>query len=280
MITCLNPATAWLEEPEAYIALAAKNGFQGADAGADHWAAWVKRTSLDHVRGYCAEKNCVIGHGGMPVNFREDEAAFEAGLAALPGTCEIMKNLGLRGMATWIMPATPGDVAEFRAMHVRRLKKVSDVMKGFGLKLGLEFVGPKSVRDGKNPFVYDMPGMLGLCDEIDPDNCGLLFDSYHWHATRGTVEDILSLDPKRIVLAHINDAYPVPIDELEDLKRLLPGDGVIDLIGFLKALDTIGYDGPLALETFDEELRRIGPEEAAKRAGKALGDVMQKAGVK
>jgi len=81
------------------------------------------------------------------------------------------------------------------------------------------------------------------------------------------------------VHVHINDAYPGPIDELLDLKRLLPGDGVIDLVAFLKALKTVGYDGPISVETFDEALKKVGPQEAAQRAGRALLQVMKKAGV-
>ncbi|MCX5759688.1 MAG: TIM barrel protein, partial [Candidatus Hydrogenedentes bacterium] len=174
MIPCLNPATAWIPDPEAYVALAAKCGFKAVDAEADHWTAWVQRTSLEHVKTFCARHGCVIGHGGMPVNFREDEAAFEAGIAKLPEMSAVMKALGTRGMATWIRPTAVGSAAECRKMHVRRLKKVAAILKDHGLRLGLEFVAPKTARAEGVPFVYDMPGMLDLCAEIDPDTCGLL----------------------------------------------------------------------------------------------------------
>jgi len=279
MIPCLNPVTAWIPDPEAYIKLAANSGFKAVDAGADHWTAWVRRTSLDHVKTFCATHGCVVGHGGMPVNFREDEAAFEADLANFPDMCAVMKALGTRGMATWIKPVATGGVAEFREMHVRRLGKVAAILKDHGLMLGLEFVAPKTAREGATPFIYDMPGMLELGAEIDPEVCGLLLDSYHWYTSHAAIGDILKLEARQIVLVHINDACPGPIDELLDLKRLLPGDGVIDLVAFLKALKTIGYDGPLSVETFDEELKKIGPKEAAKRAGKAVLEIMKKAGV-
>jgi sugar phosphate isomerase/epimerase len=268
-----------MADPEAYIELAAKNGFTAVDAGADHWTAWVQRTSLDHVKEFCAKHGCVVGHGGLPVNFREDEAAFEADLAKFPEMCRVMQALGTRGMATWIKPVATGSVAEFRKMHVRRLKKVAAILKDHALMLGLEFVAPKTARAEGTPFVYDMPGMLELGAEIDGEVCGLLLDSYHWYTSHATIADILKLKAKQIVLVHINDAYPGPIDELLDLKRLLPGDGVIDLVAFLKALKTVGYDGPVSVETFDEELKKIGPQEAAQRAGLALLGVMKKAGL-
>jgi sugar phosphate isomerase/epimerase len=279
MIPCLNPATAWIPEPEAYIALAAKCGFKAVDSDAGHWTAWVARTSLDYVKQYCAEQGCVVGHGGLPVNFREDEATFEADLAKLPAACAAMKALATRGMATWIRPTAPGDVVEYRKIHVRRLKRVAAILKDHGLMLGLEFVAPKTKRVEGTPFIYDMPGMLDLCAEIDGDVCGLLLDSYHWYTSHAIVDDILKLEARQIVHVHINDAYPGPIDELLDLKRLLPGAGVIDLTAFLDALRIVGYDGPVSVETFDEELKRVGPEEAARRAGLATLEAMRKAGV-
>ncbi len=277
MIPCLNPATAWVPDPEAYIALAATCGFGAVDADAGHWTQWVERTSLGHARQYCAEQGCIVGHGGMPVNFREDEAVFEADLAKLPAMCSVMKALGTRGMATWVRPTAPGDVSEYRKMHVRRLKQVAAILKDHGLMLGLEFVAPKTKLVEGIPFIHDMPGMLELCAEIDADACGLLLDSYHWYTSHATVDDILGLEARQIVHVHINDAYPGPIDELLDLKRLLPGDGVIDLTSFLRALRAVGYDGPVSVETFDEELKRVGPEEAAHRAGRATLAAMEKA---
>jgi sugar phosphate isomerase/epimerase len=274
MLSCLNPATAALPEPEAYIRLAASNGFNAVDHSATFWADWVKQTSLDHVKGFCLQQNCAIGHGGMSVNFRETEDAFQKDLEAFPDVCAANKALGIRGMATWIAPATEVNLDEFRAMHVTRLKEVARILADHGLKLGLEFVGPKTSRLTGTPFIFDMPGMLDLCAEIDPNVCGLLLDSYHWYTSHARIADILNLTAAQVVHVHINDAYPGTIDELSDFKRLLPGDGVIDLHGFLGALRQIGYDGPVAVETFDETLRSVGPVEAARRAGKAMSATM------
>jgi len=277
MIPCLNPVTASLPDPEDYVRLAARHGFRAVDGSAEQWADWVGRTSLEHVQGFCDEQGCVVGHGGLPDFFREDEAAFEAGLAEFPAVCAANKALGIRGMCTWIAPTAPGDAAAFRAMHVTRLRKVVEVLEDHGLRLGLEFVAPMTSRAQGTPFVYDMPGMLELCAEIDAEACGLLLDSYHWYTSHATVADLGALTLEQVVHVHINDAYPGPIDELLDLVRLLPGDGVIDLDGFLGALDALGYDGPVSVETFDEGLKQVGPEEAARRAGEALGRVMQRA---
>ncbi len=62
--------------------------------------------------------------------------------------------------------------------------------------------------------------------------------------------------------------------------RLLPGDsGVIDIKGFLQTLQALGYEGPVAVETFSEELRALSPQEAAARAGAAMQKVWAEARV-
>ncbi|MDQ1257565.1 MAG: Sugar phosphate isomerase/epimerase, partial [Candidatus Hydrogenedentes bacterium] len=121
MIPCLNPVTANVPDVEAFLKLAASGGFKGADHGANAWADWVAHTSLDHVRAVCAEQGCVIGHGGLPVNFREDDASFEMGLAALPAMAEVMQALCTRGMCTWIGPTVKSDPAAWRKVLVARL---------------------------------------------------------------------------------------------------------------------------------------------------------------
>jgi sugar phosphate isomerase/epimerase len=60
------------------------------------------------------------------------------------------------------------------------------------------------------------------------------------------------------VHVHVNDAPAgVAVDQQVDNRRQLPAtSGVIDLKGFINALVKIGYDGPVEVEPFDQELRQ------------------------
>ena len=78
-----------------------------------------------------------------------------------------------------------------------------------------------------------------------------------WTAGTGTRRaaqspTLKALTPAQVVYVHVNDAPAgVPIDEQMDGVRALPGEtGVIDIAGFLKALQGIGYDGPVTPEPF------------------------------
>jgi len=84
---------------------------------------------------------------------------------------------------------------------------------------------------------------------------------------------------RRIAQVHINDADAIlPREELKDLERLLPGQGGIDLVGFLQAAKSTGYDDTISAETFDRSLATRGPFEAAHRAKAALDSVLSEVG--
>lgn len=62
--------------------------------------------------------------------------------------------------------------------------------------------------------------------------------------------------------------------------RLLPGEGIIDLVGFFKALRQIGYRGGVASDTIGPRIPdTMPPEESARLALEITAGVMKKAGV-
>ena len=117
------------------------------------------------------------------------------------------------------------------------------------------------MREGhRYVFVHTLEEMLELGALIGA-NVGLLLDSWHWYTSLGTVEEVLALEPRQVVYVHINDAPAgVPVERQQDLLRCLPGaTGVEDLPGFLGALRTIGYDGPVVPEPFVPALAEMPP---------------------
>ncbi len=63
---------------------------------------------------------------------------------------------------------------------------MAQILADHGCRLGLEFVGPKTLRDSQRyPFIYTMAGMLALGDAIGTGNVGLLLDCYHLYTSHG-----------------------------------------------------------------------------------------------
>ena len=78
----------------------------------------------------------------------------------------------------------------------------------------------------------------------------VLIDTFHWSLGGSSLEDLRACDPARIALVHVNDAPSEDLAGLTDEDRVLPGEGVLRLDGFYRALLGTGYDGVLSLELF------------------------------
>jgi sugar phosphate isomerase/epimerase len=106
-------------------------------------------------------------------------------------------------------------------------------------------------------------------------NGAVLLDTWHLHYTGGTLADVQALPPGIIRSVQMNDA---PEHEPENLPwatryhRQPPGAGILDLVGTVRALDAIGYDGPLTVEVFNADLLA---EDGAAAFARRLGDAMR-----
>jgi len=220
-----------------------------SDAEINKWKATMKTKGIRY------------GASGLPVQYRRDEERFKTDLARLPRQAKILHQLGVTRMATWITPGH-GELTYLQnfKLHERRFREITKVLKDNGIRLGLEFVGPRTSRmRSRFAFICTQHEVMELVEAIGTGNVGLLMDSWHWYTSHGTVDELLTLSNEDIVHVHVNDAPPdIPVDEQRDNRRRLPTTtGVIDLKGFINALVKIGYDGPVECEPFDQELRAM-----------------------
>src|SRR5262249_5736295 len=149
-----------------------------------------------------------------------------------------------------------------------RLTPIAAALADRGILLGLEFLGPKTLRDHfRFPFISSSREMLALCNDVGP-NVGLLLDCWHWYTAHETVDELRALRRDDVVVVHVNDApTAVPIDEQLDNRRALPGaTGVIDIETFLSVLDEIGYPGPVMAELMQCGLDALPSDEERLKA--------------
>lgn len=259
-------------------------GFQGLDVGITGIAAQVQEKGADHVTGLFAQAGLRIGAWGLPVAWNGPQEDYDKGLQALPALAEAGASVGATRVSQWIPAASEG--RRFREnfrWHVERLRPVCEILKDHGCSLGLEFIGPRTMRvDKAYGFIYTLPGMLALCEAVGTGNVGLLLDAWHWYAGLGTLSDLRALVADDVVHVHVNDA-PAGVDVADqvDNVRALPSEtGVIDLVGFLKVLDEIGYVGPVTPEPFSQRVRALPAEQAVKETGEGLDRAWKAAGLK
>jgi sugar phosphate isomerase/epimerase len=276
MYLSLNPTivAGRVHWPE-FARLAAKVGYPGVDV--DLGAAM--KAGLPATNALLEELNIKPAAINLPVEFRKDDATFGKDLDRLGDAASFSAAIGCPRMITWLMPSSKTPKAELRALYLKRFSACADVLARSHVRLGLEFLGPLHLRQQEPyEFIWRMPEMLAFARECGP-NVGLLLDVWHWHHAGATTGDIIKAGKDGIVHVHFNDAPKLPPDQIRDNERLMPGEGVINLVGFLRALQQIGYRDALSVEVFGKFLEKMTPEDAARRALEASRGVMQKAGV-
>jgi len=247
---------------------AAKYGFESIVPNPNEFKD-ASNSEISDWLGQMKQKGIGYGTAGLPVDFRKDDQRFKQGLAQLPRQAAILNRLGVTRMATWILPGNNKlTYLQNFNLHKTRLGQAAEILKDNNVRLGLEFVGPRTSRARfRFPFASTQHEMLELAEATGKDNVGLLLDSWHWYTSHGTIEELLQLTNKQIVHVHVNDAPEgIDIDKQQDNKRRLPvTTGVIDLKGFVNALTKIGYDGPVECEPFDSKLRAMPDPEKLKQ---------------
>ncbi|MEW6754554.1 MAG: sugar phosphate isomerase/epimerase family protein [Candidatus Latescibacterota bacterium] len=280
MYTSLSPGAIGVRVSglEEGLALACRHGFEGYHFSIGEAA----ELGVERVREAVSRTGVRLSAWGFPVDFRGPEERYEQDMARLGQLADVAAALGVLRTATWIMPFS--DQLSFDdnfRVHAERLRPAAALLAQRGIRLGLEYVAPATSRRGKrHPFVHTMAGMRQLCAAVGP-NAGFLLDSWHWYTAHEGLAELRTLTAAEVVDVHLNDAPAgIAVDEQVDNVRALPAQtGVIDLAGFLRTLRDTGYDGPVMVEPFSEEVRRMPPEEAVAATRAALRRAWTQAGL-
>jgi sugar phosphate isomerase/epimerase len=267
-----------LSLPEA-IALARDTGFAGLSFNIRLAAQAVADRGLDAVRAEFARAGVRPALWGLPVAWR-DEEQWEADLRDLPRLASVARDLGAPRTATY-MPSG-SDERPFQEnfdWHVARLRPIAQVLRDAGCRFGIEYIGPKTFRAAfRHEFISTLDGLMELIAAIDVPNVGVMLDSWHLFASGGSLADLDRLTNEDIVVVHVNDAPAgIPWDEQIDTVRTLPMEtGVIDLAGFMRALQRRGYDGPVMPEPFSQrvsDMAATDPLAAAREAARSMEEL-------
>jgi sugar phosphate isomerase/epimerase len=255
------------------IELAAKYGFESVEAHGSYLAALTDE-QMTELKSFMDSKRIVFGAANLPLEFRRDDNAFATGMKALPSVAAGLKRAGVTRITTWIMPShdTLTYMANFK-LHTGRLREAASLLKNHDVRLGLEYVGPRSLLISKRfPFQHTMAEQKDLIAEIGTGNVGFVLDTYHWWTAGETEDDILSLRNEDVVSVDMNDGVAgVAREEAVDGRRELPcKTGVIDTAKFINALERTGYDGPVRAEPFNKEVNALGKDGACAATIAAL----------
>ncbi|HEX6463398.1 MAG TPA: sugar phosphate isomerase/epimerase family protein [Vicinamibacterales bacterium] len=266
------------------IRLAASTGYGGVD-----WDLGPAKTAgLDATKALFADLHIIPTIVNLPMPrpfpFSGDDAAFKEALRALADDAAFTAAVGCRKMMVVLPASTTMTKAEQRKLAADRLSAIGDVLKKSDLRLGIEFLGPlyfRMPRPGGSasvPFIWNMSEAVALARDSG-SNIGVIVDAWHWHHSNSTTGDILDAGASRIVHVHVSDAKPAAPEDVRDNQRFMPGEGIIDLLAFFRALQKAGYADGISPEPLGRIPDTMSPADGARLALETTTAVMKKAGV-
>jgi 4-hydroxyphenylpyruvate dioxygenase len=104
-----------------------------------------------------------------------------------------------------------------------------------------------------------------LVNAVNHPNMGIILDSFHTLSLNDDPATLLGIPAHKIVFIQMADAPRLQMNVTEWSRhfRCFPGQGELDMAGFLAPIIASGYDGPLSLEIFNDGFRAAPPRPTA-----------------
>ncbi len=156
----------------------------------------------------------------------------------------------------------PGGLSSYEVIEetVGVLRELASIAERHNVALAFEFLGQKDCS------VQTLELADEIVQKVNRRNIGLVIDSFHFYVGGSTIKMIDAIDPKRLFIFQISDAENLPLDQLTDAHRLLPGLGTLKLKEMIEAFKRIGYDQAASVEVCRPEYWERDPFELAREA--------------
>ncbi len=134
-------------------------------------------------------------------------------------------------------------------------RHLGDIAANHGVRVGYE-----ALAWGRH--VSDHRDAWEIVRRADHANVGLLLDSFHTLSRNIDPASIRSIPGDKIFFVQLADAPKIDMDLLYWSRhfRNMPGEGDLDVTGFMRAVAATGYDGILSLEIFNDQFRGGSPK--------------------
>lgn len=213
------------------------------------------------------------------------DADFDQSIPSFEKDLSLCREAGFKCCVGYVQPSSDRlNYYEHFALLCARLRRIKPLLEMHDVRLGLEFIGPTTMRKKrKYDFIHTMDGLRSLIAAANAQNCvGIKLDALHWYTSGAGLLDIEKLCPEEVVYLEIMDGLTGNYDRfsMPEFHRELPGaTGVIDIIGIIRKLDALGFKGPLVVEPWNARVREMKPSDAVRSIKSALDFVLEKAGV-
>jgi hydroxypyruvate isomerase len=208
-------------------------------SGLDAVEFWFwSNKDLDAVEAALKETGLTLsGFVAEPMIALTDPANRDKFLEGLKASIETAQRLGAKVLIAQAGNDLPGKTrGEQRQSLVETLRAAADVLKGTGVRLGVEPLN--TLIDHKGYYLASTAEALDIVDDVGRPEIGIVYDLYHSAVMGEQIEDVLDKRVRHVLHAHVAD-HPGRND---------PGHGNIDLGKRLAWLFANGYSGAVGLE--------------------------------
>lgn len=196
----------------------------------------------------------------------------------LEDLCALIERLGPQGPATFLIitghdPDRPQ--REVRDLVAGNLRVLCAAAARHGIDVVVE-----PMRDDlpvRTSFLRTLPDTIDFMDEVGADNLKVCYDVFHLWDTPDILAHTRRFAP-RIGSVHVSDRRRV-LRAARD--RLFPGDGVVDLVGTVAALEEGGYRGWYHLfvasdKSLENSLWQLAPADFVARCTRGFEAVLDR----
>ncbi|WP_323041305.1 bifunctional sugar phosphate isomerase/epimerase/4-hydroxyphenylpyruvate dioxygenase family protein [Gemmobacter sp.] len=182
---------------------------------------------------------------------------------------DLMNQLGtdLVLVCSSIHPAAMGGIDRMAADFA----ELGDLARSHGVRVGFEALcWGRHVNDHRDAWE--------VVRRADHAHVGLILDSFHTLGRKIDPETIRRIPGDRIFFVQLADAPAIDMDLLYWSRhfRNMPGEGDLDVTGFMRAVAATGYAGPLSLEIFNDQFRAGLPRLIAQDGHRSLIALMDR----
>lgn len=158
-------------------------------------------------------------------------------------------ELGAEVLVLVCGPAPDRDIVSARQMVEDGIAQLVPYAKAAGIKLGIEPLHP--MYAGDRSVINTIAQSRAIAEQHPADVVGVVVDVLHVWWDPYLYEEIAKT-AGRIVGYHVSD-WLVPMPDML-LGRGMMGDGVIQLRRIREAVEATGYNGPIEVEIFNQEI--------------------------
>ncbi|MCS7047322.1 MAG: sugar phosphate isomerase/epimerase [Gemmataceae bacterium] len=245
-----------------------------ADVGCHAMEVWLTKLEEHLERHSVATTKKLVADRGLELI----AAAYQGGLLLSEGEARrshfdhFRRRLDLCsefGVPTLLIAAD--HASEVAASMLQRamdsLAEAAQWAESYGVRLALEF-------RGRGACCTSLETALALVQQCGAPNVGINFDVFHYYTGPSKAEDLTLLTLDRLFHVQLCDLAGVPREVAVDADRILPGDGDFHLQSLLDQFRRLGYDGWVAVETFNRTFWQMNPTQVAETAITALRKVL------